>query len=344
MKIEDAIEKGRQMAGDFSGELTDDQKERVKRHLLIAATTDVDRETDRLIDRLHQIQRRRRWNYVSLFVASVAAVAVIFYAVRMPSSPPDELPILPIGSKAILVIGDRSEISLDNEVQLGELLKREETRQALHKIIIPRGSEFTFRLTDGTKVYLNSESSLEFPVEFTKHERRLTLTGEAYFQVEKDSLRPFIVVSGEVGIRVVGTSFNVCNRRDEQVMNVVLVDGVLEVAVEDNIRILKPSDQFEHNRATGEMAVVQVDTRRATAWKDGFIAFENESLESIARRISRWYDIDISYNEQVSQYKFSGSIPKYRDVREVLDVLVLPGDVTYSVDKDKSVYITIANQ
>ena len=165
---------------------------------------------------------------------------------------------------------------------------------------VPRGGEYMLELSDGTKVWLNSDSELRFPVTFVGDRRSVEIEGEAYFEVAKDEGKPFHVLANGADIKVVGTSFNVMTYRGRTVTT--LVEGKVCLTYKDESVLMVPDRQAEVITETGKILMREVDARNFTLWKDGVFYFENAALETIAERLSQWYDVNIIFNASFNNF------------------------------------------
>lgn len=259
-------------------------------------------------------------------------------------------PVVPGGNKALLTLADGSVIVLDSAAngaltqqgkttvlkkQDGELVyeSKSNTRQdaiAWNTISTPRGGQYHVVLPDGTKVWLNAVSSLRFPASFTGNERRVELTGEAYFEVEKDHNKPFRVViapsplgKGRGEVEVLGTHFNIMAYNDEATINTTLLEGSVNMSSSKGHCLLKPGEQARVAK-DGQLALNEhADVEEAIAWKNGSFQFHNANVETVMRQISRWYDVDIEYAENVPVEKFEGEIPRNSNIDQVFKILEL---------------------
>jgi len=205
----------------------------------------------------------------------------------------------------------------------------------------PRGGEYAVTLSDGSRVYLNADSELKYPVVFDEKKREVRLSGEAYFEVAQDSSRPFYVVTDAVRIKVYGTSFNV-NTYGTEGTQTVLVSGRVGICGvgSDEEYIMKPSELVRVDHTGMLRQIRKVDTEVYTAWRNGRFVFEDESLKEILDGISRWYNIDIIYeSEEVKNYHFTGYMEKYEDVEVILRAISKMIDVNFIV-KDKTITVT----
>ena len=201
--------------------------------------------------------------------------------------------------------------------------KQKSEELVYNKIIVPRGGEYKLTLSDGTRVWLNSDSEIRYPVAFGKDRRTVFLSGEAYFEVEKDADRPFYVVLDDVEVKVYGTSFNV-NTHYRGRVQTTLVEGSVGMWVKltGEERILKPNQMGEFYVEKNEVEVTDVDTYYYTAWRVGEFVFQNETIEDIMDRLCRWYDTEVFYaNDGVKEKRFTGVIARFTDVADVLHLI-----------------------
>ena len=196
--------------------------------------------------------------------------------------------------------------------------------EVYNTLSIPVGGFYQLSLSDGTKVWLNSMTELRFPVTFTGEEKKVYLTGEAYFEVVHDSEHPFIVATEKgIEVKVYGTEFNM-NTYQEGVVQTVLVQG--KVGIRANVTgqecMLAPKQLAEYTKETGMIRVKEVDPYKYIAWKDGKFVFEGETIEEIMERLRRWYDVEVFYeNELLKQKRFTGVISRYENIEQVLHLI-----------------------
>ena len=202
-----------------------------------------------------------------------------------------------------------------------------------NELEVPRGGEYKVRLADGTLVYLNSATRMKYPIKFDEKERKVYLSGEAYFKVAKDPERPFFVEMEGVEVRVYGTSFNV-NTHQEGNIQTVLVKGSIGVKVLSSgmESMIRPGQMAEFKQGNTKVDVKDVNVAVYTDWKDGIFRFENQRLEDILTVLSNWYDVDVFYQTpSVKELHFSGYMERYKDVRVILDAITLSTGVTFSI-------------
>lgn len=199
---------------------------------------------------------------------------------------------------------------------------------------IPVGGFYQLALSDGSKVWLNSMTELRFPVTFTGEQRKVYLTGEAYFEVTHDSVHPFIVETPDgMEVKVYGTEFNM-NTYEKGVVQTVLVKGKVGVrgGVLGKEVVLAPEQMAVYREKTGEIQVENVDHYKYVAWKDGEFVFERETIEEIMERLSRWYDVKVFYsNESLKQKRFTGAISRYKDIEQVLHLIEGPATLHFEI-------------
>ena len=206
----------------------------------------------------------------------------------------------------------------------------------------PRGSTvINMRLSDGTQVWLNVGSSLTYPTVFTGKERRVTITGEAYFEVADNAAMPFRVQHGDVTISVLGTHFNVNTYEDETAQRITLLKGSVQINKKNVSKLLEPGQQasISHDETNDIKVSGEVNVDEVMAWREGRFQFgESMDIGTIMRQISRWYDAEIEYKGVVSQ-RFVGSISKDVNVSQVLQILEATGGVKFNIEGNKIVVI-----
>ncbi|MBO9634238.1 MAG: FecR family protein [Chitinophagaceae bacterium] len=258
----------------------------------------------------------------------------------------------PGGDKAILQLEDGRAILLDTAS--GELAKQGNTRiqkttdgsisysagksgndtaMVYNKIVTPRGGQYQVILPDGTKVWLNAASSLRFPVAFKGGERIVELTGEAWFDVAQNAARPFKVqvagIAHPFQLDVLGTAFNIQAYADEPVQAATLVNGKVKVSAGDQQQLLQPGQQARLNN--GSMQVIDADMDEVLAWKNGIFYLENANIQSIMRQLSRWYDVEVVFEGNITQ-QFVGKIPRNMNLSDVLKILESTGWVHFTFE------------
>ncbi|TXH23015.1 MAG: FecR family protein [Chitinophagaceae bacterium] len=250
-------------------------------------------------------------------------------------------PILPGGNKALLTLADGSTIVLDSAMDgtlstqgTVKVIKLDDGKLAYqdantsgnaiemtyNTISTPRGGQYKLLLADGTAVWLNAESSLRFPTQFLGKDRTVALTGEGYFEVAKNAAMPFKVQVDDMEVKVLGTHFNVNAYADEKAIKTTLLEGSVEVSSNSQNKKIKPGEQAKL-ADNGSLLVSHVDVSEVVAWKEGYFSFNNANIKEVMLQLSRWYDIEVVYSGNITNRKFSGSIARNSDLKEVLTIL-----------------------
>lgn len=228
-------------------------------------------------------------------------------------------------------------LTLDNMVKYSGMdsLVGQSTEVKYNTLIVPRGGEFSLELADGTRVWLNTESKLRYPVAFTGDERRVEMDGEVYFEVAKNREKPFVVTVNGVDIRVLGTSFNVSAYQEDVVTT--LVTGKVQLKKGDEQVVLLPNQQAIWS--DDKFKVKQVDARNYVLWKEGIFYFEDVDLETILDDMARWYNVNIFYvNPTLKKMKFSVEIKRYEDINEILRRIEQTKRVKFEI-KDRTINV-----
>jgi ferric-dicitrate binding protein FerR (iron transport regulator) len=260
---------------------------------------------------------------------------------------------LPDTRKAVLILADGTTIPL-NEMKDGALAQQgnitvrknkngvleykltgtEANTNAFNTIRTPRGGEYQVILDDGSRVWLNSASTLQFPVHFNSPERRVTLTGEAYFEVESSLLpsgqkKSFIVSVDNMQVQAVGTAFNISAYKEDDRSQTTVVEGLVKVNRNNNTNLLTPGKKLiaKDNKVTIEDA----DVKQEIAWKSGNFVFHNTSLKMVMNELARWYDMDVTYDTGVPSLHFSGEVERSAGIKNVLQMLEYTGGVTFTI-------------
>jgi len=194
-----------------------------------------------------------------------------------------------------------------------------------------KGETYQVRLPDGTLVWLNAASSLSYSTSLSERGiRKVKLVGEAYFEVAKDKVHPFVVSTDKQEIEVLGTHFNVNAYPDEPLSKTVLVEGSVKISTNEMSKILKPNQQA--SLSDKEIDIEIVDSKQAIAWKNGFFSFDNENLESVMRKISRWYNVDVQYDcPEAKNGVFFGDFSRFDSISLVLKTIERGGAVRFEI-------------
>lgn len=283
--------------------------------------------------------RQRLWiqaiRYAAIVLVPLAAAAYL-WTMFHPAEPATEAetPIVPGTFRAQLTLDDGRTVALDSAAfrSIGQL--PEATVEVADRVLtytrsdhaapaevkyntleIPRGGEYALQLADGSRVWLNAETRLRYPVAFAGTERRVELTGEAYFEVSKDATRPFIVRANGVDVQVLGTSFNVAAYGAEVVTT--LVEGRVAVEAGSERVTLEPDRQAVWDGK--QMEVRQVDASNYGLWRKGIFYFEDRRLEEILDALARWYGVEVFYvNPETKDMRFTVEIKRYENIDVIL--------------------------
>ncbi len=302
------------------------------------------------------INTRYKW-LVAASVLLFISITTVWYINRKPdetvnladagqktTKPAD---IAPGSNQAILTLGDGSSIALDDKAngiitqQEGALVKKTDDGHvvydagnnaiaAINTITTPNGGQYRLTLADGTNVWLNAASSIKFPTKFTGNTREVEITGEVYFEVAKDKLHPFNVVSQNQVIEVLGTHFNVNTYKDEPAEKTTLLEGSIKVSRirnllkdESTTRELKPGQQSVLTSSKTAFRIQSTDIEEAVAWKNGYFKFDKVDIQTIMRQVARWYNVEVEYRGGISEDLFVGKIARSENVSGVLRILEL---------------------
>jgi hypothetical protein len=272
--------------------------------------------------------------------------------------------VLPGTQKAMLTLGDGSVIELD-DAQNGTLASQGGTKvikfngtinyenakrdgQTLYNTIAtPRGGQYQVVLPDGTEVWLNAASSIHFPTQFAGNERRVELTGEAYFEVRKDARKPFHVVTATQDVEVLGTHFNVNSYTDEPLVKTTLLEGKVKVVKREtaNVKrerpdeisaVLKPGEQAVLSRAHSPLTIDHSpDLEQVMSWKNGVFQFNNADIKTITRQLARWYNLEVEYSKPPDDNLYYVEMPRNSKLSSILKVLELTGNIHFEIEGNK---------
>lgn len=306
---------------------------------------------------------RRPWSRVrtiTLSVAGLAAAIVLlfgFYTYYQNLTPEKPKAIVAQVSSSKITHGStQAVLTLENgdTLHLGSSAKDNAAKMAEgHSVFsgghaklsvsTPRGGEFKITLEDGTEVWLNAETQLRYPERFGDGERRVAVTGEAFFKVAKDSKRPFYVETAGQVVRVYGTEFNVHAYPEDKSVATTLVEGsiALQAASGNGSQLmLTPGHQALFDKLSHEASVKSVDTEVVTSWRSGSFVFENQNLGDIMQTLSRWYDFDYKFADaSLAHTEFMGSIPRYGEFADVVEILETSGGLKFRI-KGRTVIIS----
>ncbi|WP_409142202.1 FecR family protein [Pedobacter helvus] len=308
-----------------------------------------------------QLRTRKLWTRIAAAASLllILGAGVFFYTKRDLVKPGTELAavqdVAPGSNKAFLTLADGRRIELTGAgngqlaTQGGLVLSKTADGQLVYEVKnddgaaedvmlsntveTPRGGQYQVKLPDGTRVWLNAASKLEYPLNFKNaKERTVRLQGEGYFEVAKDKLRPFVVRSAGQQVRVLGTHFNISAYGDEFSVKTTLLEGSVKVSIEGKAegKVMVPGEQAV--LTGGALKVSEVDVKEAAAWKNGEFIFEQETIGSIMRKLSRWYDVEVVYEDNLADKTFSGSMSRFETVSQVLSKIEMTDLVRFKVE------------
>lgn len=296
-----------------------------------------------------------RFAAAAVVIISAGAGVFYFYKKQLHESAilaAAESNITPGRDQAILTLADGRKISL-HEVSDGEIaeqsgfhitktadgqlvytstesISEEDGETQYNTIEAPVGGKWQVVLPDKSHVWLNAQSSLTYPTRFRGKERKVFLKGEAYFEVAHNTAMPFKVESHGQTVEVLGTHFNVMAYADEPVMKTTLLEGAVKIATAKTAQLLRPGEQA-HVKDNQVKVTKDADLEEVVAWKNGYFKF-NEDLQGIMSKISRWYNVEIEYEELPAPgYTFAGKISRERELSEVLKVMEYTGKVHFTI-------------
>lgn len=329
----------------------------------------IEDSVDKIWQRLENSNKsaRKLWSGQSIRMTGVAAAILVFISIGIgfytanykdqPARVADKIAerdITPGGDKAILTLADGRKISLtdvsngqiaeesgikitkaaDGQIvyEIASLSPSGEDRGGYNTIETPLGGQFQIKLPDGTNVWLNSASSLKYPVKFSGKRRVVELSGEAYFEVFHSPQVPFRVLNTNQAIEVLGTHFNVMSYPDEKSVRTTLYQGSVKVTALNSFVVLSPGQQSSITSASINVDE-KPDLKGVIAWKNGKIEFSDMDIESIMRILHRWYNIEVTYLGLPVNNSFGGSVSKSKNLDEVLKVLEATGDVHFKIEE-----------
>ena len=295
-------------------------------------------------EKKESIRKKSIWRYAAAAVV-IGVLSTTYFLRTIPYSTQEEAPnlantIVPGTDKATLTLEDGSVVQLEkgaafktkNARSNGEEIVYENTAETTATITynylsVPSGGQYFLKLSDGTKVWLNSASQLKYPVQFIEGETRKVelVYGEAYFDVSPSTVHKgatFKVLNQSQEIEVLGTEFNIKSYKDEVHVVTTLVEGKVIVSNGVFKQYLVPNQQFDLNTETANFSVAEVDVKNEIAWKDGLFRFVNKPLKDIMKVVSRWYDVEVVFeNKALESVEFTGALNKDQRIEEILSIM-----------------------
>lgn len=327
-----------------------------REYVEIGQLTSQKKQWERL-DSLTRPQRHIGWKrYVACAVAAVLlfVLGTGYWLQREPKvgSVVPVAVVEPGTTQALLILNDGREIQLGNQdtlvnttntcisVQMGlaQYQAKEITARGreveYNTVVVPRGGVYSLVLSDGTRVFLNSESELRYPVHFVRQERNVELKGEAFFDVICDSVHPFIVRTGEMTTRVLGTSFNISAYTDDPAIKTTLFSGRVEISLHETalMQELTPGMQANWRIGSDEIKVKKVNLDIQSLWCEGIIVLDDDELEGVMRMLARWYNVTYEFKAaQRGKHTFTGKINRNEELECVLKRLTLLGGPQFEI-------------
>lgn len=299
---------------------------------------------------------------IAIAASLLLCLSIGFYFYRDNHKPKlviEKSTILPGSNKAFLTLSNGKRINLadaDNgelikqtglsiaKTASGEVIYTVTDQKAIsnltdNTISTPNGGQWQVRLPDGSVVFLNAASSLTYPVSFASAQKRIVkLNGEAYFEVAKDKKHPFIVKTSQQEVQVLGTHFNINSYANEPAIKTTLLEGSVQVnPINTSGVLLKPGEQAVLSE--NALKVKPVDLEEVMAWKNGYFMFNDEGIESIMKKIARWYDIDVEYEGSVAGEKFNGMVSRSKKIEQILKILEETNAVKFKIEGRKVIVI-----
>lgn len=297
-------------------------------------------------NKLVPIGKKTGWRSIAAAAAILIAIgAGTYYAITHKSGKPAEIvkvPELPADIKSpqtnratitmaggktvyldsavngtLAVQGNTQVIRLDD----GQIAYRGSAKELIYNTLTnPRGSKvINMTLSDGSQVWLNAGSSLTYPVAFIGNERKVSITGEAYFEVAHDIAKPFTVSKGDLRVQVLGTRFNINAYEDENDARITLLQGSVKIKDGKNEGLLQPGQQAQI--ASAIKITSNINVEQVMAWKNGLFVFDRAGIQDVMRQLARWYDLEVHYTGEVPKGKFKGEISRDLSLSQVLNGL-----------------------
>ncbi|MFN0293487.1 FecR family protein [Pedobacter helvus] len=345
----------------YAGKCTEAEKVLVENSLLAYNEHEIELSQERIDEIAAEVYAKlpiHRARKLKVFIWSSAAAALIISILAIAHWRLEEnlnlfaqtkeiQDIAPIGNRAILTVGGKM-VSLnadkgglvvsDGVVKYldGSQVENDLIPQMSQTLSTPKGGQFKVVLQDGTKVWLNAASSISYPSSFVgAKERRVTVTGEAYFEVAKDKIKAFLVSTPTQLIKVLGTHFNVNAYGDNGMAATTLLEGSVSVSSikTSDVKVLKPLQTLV--TGSGVSQIKPADVEVTMAWKNGMLEFRDASLKSILKEVARWYDLDVEYRGEVPDRVFNGSVSRHSNLSVLLKILSY-SDIKFRIETDGS--------
>ena len=311
---------------------------------------------------LKKTQKSNHLPYLKIAVAVLLVFSIGFYLFKINSTEQDtriivskdskyKNDVLPADSGARIILADGRAMEVENNVivnargQIANVSQKviidADATSALsnNTLVVPAAKFFKMTLSDGTKVWVNANSELSFPTIFPKNERRISLKGEAYFEVAKEAARPFYVdLENQQTVKVLGTHFNINSREENS--RTTLAEGKVSFSSNTNTVVLAPG-QYAQTKGL-DIKVAKADLEKELAWKNNEFFFKGDNIVEIAKQLQAWYNLEVSFAKDVSlSQTYSGQIRRNANLSEVLNMLSFVSNLNFKIESNK---LTIQNK
>ena len=324
---------------------------------------------EKLQGKLETTEKTHRFKYSSLLKYAAAVVLLLTVSIliyqgndKSPKKLVNKIAqesINPGTNHAILILNDGQKVTLKKHAKISlneadgtavsnqnDVLTYKQNGQGVdaeqkltyNTIMVPRGGEYQLILADGSKVWMNSASTLKYPTTFSGKERKVYLTGEAYFEVAKNATMPFIVKTNKAEVQVLGTHFNVMAYDDEANNKTTLLEGSVRVQSSSSVNVIKPGQQAVINNQGQQKITSDINIDEEIAWKNGFFIFKDAGIKGIMQQAARWYDLDVVYEGDIPEIQFSGKMSRKVNFYGFVNILKYAG-LHFNI-KGKTVTIT----
>ncbi|MCI9846843.1 FecR family protein [Flavobacterium pectinovorum] len=338
-------------------------KEHINQRRKLISQIDINKDLKKVHSKINvPVRKIYNWRYASAAAVILLLASTYFFKDTLTDNPQQNVTVAvksriePGTDKAVLVLANGEKVTLGNGVNYAGQNVKSNNEQIFYNnsnssknateynyLIVPRGGNFSINLADGTKVWLNSESKLKFPVAFSDGEERKVdlIYGEAYFDVSPSTRHKgshFKVHHDKQEVEVVGTEFNIKAYNNESHVYTTLVEGKVAVSSGGKKVNLVPNQQFNMDLTTSTFKISNVDVSRSIAWKEGVFYFEDESIENILRTMSRWYDFEYRFkSETLKNSRFTGLIKKRKNLEDILNIISRTSNIKYSINSKNNV-------
>jgi hypothetical protein len=342
----------------------DDFVDRIKKAHLLHQADSIDSISAyrRFMDAIASPPPKRKLVY---YVVRYAALVLVFFALgwylvtllsEKQENSVSETPLPERHNKALLVLSNGKQMLLDQSGQTtlreegdviitnkpGEVLTYDPAEttpddRVMNNLIVPAGGRYQVQLSDGTHVWMNAVSQMEYPIAFGKEERRIFLRGEAYLEVTEDRLRPFIIETNGYEIKVIGTAFNLSTYVEDDFIETTLVNGMVEVKGRDGkITAISPGQSLKIVHEDQSAVLEDVDPRFFISWKEGVLHFNKVKLVELTTKLERWYDVRIEFQSpEAQELIYSGAMENSRKLEFLLELIEQTADVKFEIEDDR---------